>query len=143
MCDHVEYLKIDCGNEHCSIERTQLQYTLQAVIFTKDMWKQYSLQHTLQAVIFPADLHPWLLHKCTVLFSSALASSLPHPTPLTSAYTCLPCRTPIHSCENEMIRWWIRGSYRHVGVCAVHKFGLLYTTLEYNKLWLDTCQRES
>ena len=28
MCDHVEYLRIDCGNAHCTIERRRLQYTL-------------------------------------------------------------------------------------------------------------------
>ena len=27
MCDHVEYLKIDCGNAHCTIEQRRLQYT--------------------------------------------------------------------------------------------------------------------
>jgi hypothetical protein len=50
---HVEYLRIDCGTAHCTIERRRLQYTLQAIIFPTDMWKQYSLQNTLQAVIFP------------------------------------------------------------------------------------------
>ena len=56
MCDHVEYLRIDCGNAHGTLERRRLQYTLQAVIFPTDMWKQYSLQNNLQAVIFPTDL---------------------------------------------------------------------------------------
>ena len=74
MCDHVEYLRIDCGNAHGTLERRRLQYTLQAVIFPTDMWKQYSLQNTLQAVIFPADLQfvfslVWITQKsiCTCL----------------------------------------------------------------------------
>jgi hypothetical protein len=70
MCDHVEYLRIDCGNAHCTKERRRLL----DVIFPMDMWKQYSLQNNLQAFISPADLQflfllVWITKKsiCTCM----------------------------------------------------------------------------